>query len=340
MTGKTFNALVDSVLWLASLLVLSCAAAEPDVALVTAEPALRTVTLTGFTRARAELPLVSETSGRVEAVTCDIGEPIGEDGIFARLDGTFIRLELEEVEVEQERLQTQIGHDEREVKRYTELARQNNASASQLDTLEQTLRNNRHELRALEVKEKVLRERLARTRIRAPTGWRITKRSLEPGQWVREGDKVGEAADFSTLIIPFAFTPEQYAALIRAGDGMRLRLPDLGREVAASIYRTNPGFDPDTRKIAADLEIRDEINPRRGGLRAQLDLRLPERTGAVMLPPEAVQRSYEEMWVTREDGKRLRVMLLGSAEGPDGERLRIASPDIEPGQRFRLLNEE
>jgi flagella basal body P-ring formation protein FlgA len=139
---------------------------------------------------------------------------------------------------------TQIAHDEREVKRYTKLARQNNASASQLDTLEQTLRDNRHELRVLEVKEKMLQERLVRTFIRAPAGWWITDRSLEPGQWVNNGEKVGEAADFSKLIVPFALTPEQYAALTDSGGDIRLNLPDLEQHVAVSVYRTNPGFDP------------------------------------------------------------------------------------------------
>ena len=340
MTRAALNALKRSGPWLAALLAATCAVAEPGASLAIAEPAVREVTLTGFTRARANLPLVAETSGRVEAVASDIGEAIGEDGIFARLDDTFIKLELEEVEVQQERLHAQIAYDEREVKRYRELARQNNASASQLDTLEQTLRDNRHELRVLQVKQKVLRERLIRTRIRAPAGWQVTGRSLELGQWVKDGESVGQAADFSALIVPFALTPEQYAALTTSTDDIRLHLPDLKREVAASVYRTNPGFDPVTRKIAVDLEIRDQVEPRRGGLRAQLLLDLPERTGAVMLPGTAVDQSYDELWVTREDGKRLRVMLLGTSAGPEGRRLRVASPDIEPGQRFRLLRQD
>jgi RND family efflux transporter MFP subunit len=340
MTGKAFKAPGTWILYISALLAASCATAEPHAPLVTAEPAVREVALTGFTRARAELPLVAETSGRVEEVAHDIGEAIGEDGVFARLDDTFIRLELEEIGVQQERLRAQIAYDQREVGRYSELASKNNASASQLDTLEQTLRDNRHELRLLEVKQRVLAERLSRTRVRAPTGWRITGRTVEPGQWVKEGEKVGEAADFSVLIVPFALTPEQFAALTDSNDAKRLRLPDLKRDVAASIYRTNPGFDPGTRKIAVDLEIQDRIEPRRGGLRVELDLRLPERTGAVMLPAAAVDRSYGEHWITREDGKRLRVMLLGSDTGSDGERLRVASPDVTPGQRFRLLSRD
>jgi len=316
----------------------SGSAAEPGISLVTAEPALRAVTLTGFTRARAELPLVTETAGRVIAVARDIGETLGKDGIFARLDATFIELELADVEVQQERLRTRIAYDQREIKRHTELARRKHTSASELDALEQTLRDDRYELQTLEIRQKVLRERLLRTRIRAPAGWRITRRNLEPGQWVREGESVGAAADFTSLIVPFALTPDQYRTLTDSdNDQLRLHLPDLKRDVAVSIYRTYPGFDPVTRKIAVDLVLRGRVKPHRGGLRVRLDLQLPERTGAVTLPRAAVEHSHEELWVTREDGQRLRVILLGSDQRPDGEYLRVAAPDLTPGQRFRLL---
>ncbi|WP_089726526.1 efflux RND transporter periplasmic adaptor subunit [Candidatus Thiosymbion oneisti] len=328
-------------LWLAAMVAGSGVAAEPGVHLATAEPALREVTLTGFTRARAELPLATETAGRVIAVAYDIGETIGKDGIFARLDATFIELELAEVEIRQERLRTRVAYDRREVKRHTELARRDHTSASQLDALEQALRDNGYELQVLGNRQKVLQERLLRTRIRAPAGWRITRRNLEPGQWVQEGENVGAAADFTTLIVPFALTPDQYGTLTDSDHaGLRLHLPDLKQDVAASIYRTYPGFDPVTRKIAVDLALHDRVEPHRGGLRARLGLRLPERTGAVTLPIAAVEHSHEELWVTREDGQRLRVILLGNNQGPDGEYLRVAAPDLAPGQRFRLLRED
>ena len=183
-----------------ALLLIATAAAEPPPTLFTAEPALREVSLTGFTRARAELPLVAEVAGRVEAVAHQIGEAIGPEGVFAHIDDTFLRLELEEVAIEQERLREQIDYDTRELRRYQELARQSSASQAQVDTLEQTLRNNRQALRVLEVKERVLAERLARTRVRAPAGWLVTARNVEPGQWVRDGDVIGAVADFSTLL--------------------------------------------------------------------------------------------------------------------------------------------
>lgn len=317
----------------------STAAGDPAPALATAEPALRQIILTGFTRARAQLSLVAEVAGRVVEVSRQIGEAVGPDGVFARIDDTFLRLEQQEVEIEQQRLREQIAFDEREVLRYRELARHSNASQSQLDALEQTLRTNRHSLRVLEVKAQMLAERIERTRVRAPAGWLITARKVEPGQWVKDGEPLGAAADFSTLLVPFALTPEQHAALlVDAGGGIPLSLPDLHREVAARVYRVNPAFDPDTRKLAVDLAIEAGRDLRRGGLRAELPLTLPERSGAVALPVESIEESYDEHWLTREDGTRVQVTFLGYS--PDGARARVASPGVQPGDRFRSRQEK
>lgn len=327
---------------LLTLLAVSAAAAadgtprDADSAmLAVARAAMREVVLSGFTRARAEVPLVAETSGRILAVGWDIGEQVADQRPFTRIDDTFIRLDLDRVRVEQDRLTAQVAFDRREVERYEELAHKRNASASQLDSLEQALRNDTHALKSAQIEEQVLEERLARTRLYAPDGWWITARSVEPGQWVAEGETLGRAADFSTLLVPFALTPEQLASLQSQNDGLTLRLPGLAREVAAKIYRRNPAFDPETRKSAVEIAIAEPVEPARGGLRAELRVRLPERSGAVSLPRAALERSYEEHWVTREDGERLPVVELG-ADATDPERVRVSAPAIRPGDRFRL----
>lgn len=328
-------------LWLLGVQPASHPAARADEGgYALAEPAIREVVLTGFTRAIAHRPLVAESEGRVESVAYDVGERIGEDAIFARLDETFTRLELEDILVQQDRLRSQIRFDEREVGRYATLARENNAAATQLDTAEQTLQNDRHALRALAVQQRVLEERLRRKQIMGQTGWRVTSRGVEPGQWVRAGEQVGELADFRTLIVPFALTPEQYAALslaARGTDGIVLTLPDQEIRVKASVYRVNPGFDPVTRKIALDLRLDGPIEPRRGGLRARLSIPMPERGGAVRLPAAAVRHSYEEYWVEPVDGEPVRVLLLGRDQDPDGTQwLRVSGPGIQAGDRVRV----
>ena len=304
---------------------------------VTAEPALRPVTLTGFTRARASLPLISEVSGRVQDVTCDIGDTIDPAGVFARIDDTFLRLELEQVKLKQDRLRAQIAFDEREVQRYDRLARESNAAAAQLDALKQTLGDNRNALLELAVEERIIRERLTRTTVPAPSGWRLTERNVEPGQWINAGEPLGKAANFKTLIVPYALTPEQHDVLLtslRQRPGIRLWLSDLEQWVDASLRWTNPAFDPATRKVAIELEIASPLEPARGGLRAQLTLEVPELSGAVLLPESAVRRSYEEHWVYPVNGAPIQVLVLGRVAHDDGDRLRVVGPNIAPGDRF------
>jgi RND family efflux transporter MFP subunit len=328
-----------AALWIAALgNLVGADTSEPS--LVTAVPAMREIALVGFTRARAETPLVAETDGRVQAVFADVGDRIDESGRFAQLDTTFLQLDLEEIRVQEERLRSQIDYDQREVTRFRELVRQNSASASQLDTLEQALRDNSHALRALDVKRRMLEERLARATISAPVGWSITARDVELGQWVRGGETVGRAADFSTLLVPFALTPEQFVALEQAGPELALEALDLSdtakRAVRARIHRVNPGFDPETRKIAVELALTEAVEPARGGLRLRLRLRLPEATGAVSLPPSALESSYEESWVVRENGERISALPLGP-DALNPELIRITAPGLKPGDRVRTV---
>jgi hypothetical protein len=158
---------------------------------------------------------------------------------------------------------------------------------------------------------------------------------VEPGQWVREGETLGQAADFSTLLVPFALTPEQFEALDSQSEDLRLGLPDRATSLPAKVHRTNPGFDPETRKIVVELAISEPVERARGGLRAELELGLPERSGAVSVPRTALHKSYEEYWLTREDGTRLPVLLLGpDRDAP--ERVRVTAPGLAPGQKIRV----
>lgn len=329
---STMNQRYRIIFLLVAMIVLPLMGFSEAQEIVAAQPAYRETVLTGFTRARAALPLVAETSGKVLSVTADIGKAIDSQGAFAQLDHTFIKLDLEANRVAQEQLRSRIEYDTKEVNRHRKLAGRGSIPQSTLDKLELALRSNRLELQSLAVQEKVLEERLTRTRIPAPPGWRVTQRNIEPGQRVNAGAVVGQVADFTMLLVPFALSPEQLTALEQDHSQRSLYLPDLDQGLPVTIHRINPGFDPATRKIAVEFAITEGVTDRRGGIRTQLRLKLPERTGAVSLPVNAVEESYDEYWVTRENGQRLRVVVLGT--NGEGDQLRVTSPQIKPGDRF------
>lgn len=311
----------------------SNAPAKAPARIITAKPAAQSVTLTGFTRARAEIKLISEVAGRCLEVDAEVGDLIGKNGVFARLDATFTKLELENNLVEQSRLKSRLTYLEKDLKRTRTLVARKSQAQAKLDSEEQQFDQARLQLRALAVQEKTLRERISRHIIKAPAGWQVMERKVEPGQWVAAGFEVGRVGDFRTLLVPLALTPEEYEAL-NSLQNISLKLPATGREIPARIYRVSPAFDPDTRKINLDLAIEDSLANKRGGLRAELILNLPDPSGAVWVPTFAVSQRYQEFWLQRADGKKIRVMVLGP--GPEPDTLRVTSPEVRPGQRFRL----
>jgi RND family efflux transporter MFP subunit len=322
----------------AALLVVSTTAAAD---IFTALPSERTVALTGYTRARATMELVSENPGRVLDVCGDVGDVIGKNGIFANLDPTFTALDLENNRVDQQRLTEIIKYNEKEARRYRELVKSETAAQSKLDELEYLLATSQRELDALKVQERIYMERLSRFRVKAPAGWTIVERHVEPGEWVAEGQVIGRAGDFTTLVVPFALAPEEYARLNERKGSLTLNLPDSNETVPARIYRIDPEFDAETRKIGVELALGNgkrltEIEHYRGGIRVRLELNVTDASGSVIVPKQAVKLRYEEHWLTREDGSGVRVVVLGP--GPNGfsDMLRVSSPEVSPGEIFIL----
>jgi RND family efflux transporter MFP subunit len=324
-------------------LVLLLFAASPAFAAetFTARPSERTVTLSGFTRARATMELVSENSGRVKKVQGEIGDEIAADGVFARLDATFTRLELESNRVEQKKLQETIAYYDKEADRYRRLVSSESAALAKLDELDHQLATARRELESLKVQEKVLIERLSRYTVRARAGWKVIERDVEPGEWVAAGQVLGRAGDYRTLVVPFALAPDEYESLMRDSGDLSLALPEKRKNVPASIHRVSPGFDRETRKIGVELAIDENAldGGKRGGIRCMLHLTMTDETDAVIVPASAVIERYEEHWLTRDGGEEVRVVVLGpgpAGENPFGsaETLRVSAPDVLPGQIF------
>ncbi len=299
-------------------------------------PAPRTVTLTGYTRARWTMDIAPEVSGLCLRVGADVGQPIGKDGVFAQLDTTFTDLALAKNKAAQARLANSQAYYQREVERYEALVTKESAAQSVLDEW----RNHRDqaalEIESLKVEAAELAETRARHTVRAPAGWLVIERLVEPGECVQEGTVLARAGDYSRLLVPFALAPEEHAWLRQQKGPVSLAFPDLGLNVPATIERVSPAFDSETRKTSVDLLVSGGLPELRGGLRAELVIDLPDGSGAMLVPAAAVGQRYEEAFLTREDGSRLKVLVLG--DGPDGQ-LRVRSADIRPGERFKLAVE-
>ena len=297
-----------------------------------AEPAVHVVTLTGFTRARATMEVVSEVAGRCLSVSADVGQTIGPDGVFAKLDDVFVRLDMDSNQVEQKRLKSRVAYLQKEVERRVVLVRRKSEPQSKLDALQQDLDQARQQLKALTVQAKVLAERSRRFTIKAPAGWIVTERAVEPGEWVGEGVLLAKLGDYGTLVVPLALTPDEYRALLNLPQPVTLAAPAESKKVKASIYRVSPAFDPKTRKLNLDLAVKNGLSQMRGGIRLELSLPLHDPSGAILVPPGALTERYQEHWLTKKGGSQVKVVRLGP--GPKG-MVRVAGRGVKAGMMFK-----
>ncbi|MCI0733865.1 MAG: HlyD family efflux transporter periplasmic adaptor subunit [Methylococcaceae bacterium] len=318
------------------LLSLQCGQAAPG--LVKAKAAFQEIRLSGYTRARAVLDLATEATGKVERVFAEMGEAIGQNGQFACLDQTFISLDIESNQAEIARTKIDIDYFTKQVSRYEMLVSKNSSSQQQLDEIQRSLAGTEQQIRTLNTRHRELLERRERFCIAAPRDWIVIERHVEPGEWVQTGDPVAKIGNFSRLLIPYALTMAEYETLQRAAEHLEVRLPDLGITLPARVARVSPEFDEKSRKIVLDLEIAGDLNQRRGGIRADLSLHLPDSNQSVLLPESAVDERYEQYWVQRPGGERISVVYLGRAasENPGGPMVRISHPTIRAGQEFVL----
>ena len=310
---------------------------DQSLSLCTARAAVQTTVLRGYTRARWRRFLTCEESGRCLEVRVEMGDVIGSDGLFARIDTTFIDLELEANRAAAARLENQMAYWHREVKRYRKLSGQKAVSKTRVQELELKYDQARLTLVELEVKAALLKERRRRCQIKAPTGWHLLERKIEPGEWLTRGQIVGQVGDYQTLLVPFSLTMAQYEWLKREQDALLLVLPfpatgQPSLEVPAHLLHLSPAFDQESRKIKVELEISAGLPEMRGGIMLELSINLPEAGSVVEVPPAAVVERYGAFWLVRENGEEVKIVKLGQAANSD---LRVVGENVKSGDSFR-----
>lgn len=291
------------------------------------------VSLMGFTRARATVRLIAEEKGHFESIDVDIGDSIDKRQRFGCLDATFIDLDIAANKARQEKIRADLTYYSRQRQRVADLVKKNTSSESELDNLTRQEMGATADLRETGIQLRELQEHKKRHCVPATQSWVVTERLVDPGQWVNVGDPLGEVADFSVLLVPFALNASEYKALKRVKDNLKVRLVDENTVLAAKIARIHPGFDEKTRKISVDLSIGEGITEKRGGLRIELMLHLPDKTGAVLVPASAVKGRYEQHWVTPREGDELAVTLLGEFTEDGKVWARILSEQLTPGDQ-------
>lgn len=299
----------------------------------------------GTVISRHEARLATEVAGKLVLVK-EVGTRVKEDDVVARVDPTFVKLKIEELEAQVEADRARLEFLKSEVRRNKSLATQNNAAQIRLDEVRADRDVARNALRIARVRLKQAREELRRHVIRSPFAGVVAERLLRRGERAEVGDDVVRLIDSRELEVQ-ARVPLETLDFVR--EGMPLTLSVNGKQVSSLVRALVAAGDERSRL----LELRTELNNGAWTVGQPVRVALPTAKAEIVLavPRDALvlRRDGAFVFLVDAENKAQRVdVKLGVANGDlvavsgelnAGDRVVTRGGErLRPGSAVKILN--
>jgi len=157
-------------------------------------------------------------------------------------------------------------------------------------------------LRAAQANEAGARKRLDEATVRAPVSGSISKRAVDSGDRVKDGDLLFQLVDTRELEFE-ATVPSEYVSAVRIGAPVRLTVTGADSGLTGRVARVNATVDEATRQVKVYLTVGNRGGRLVGGLFATGRIVLQDVKNAVAVPRAAVR--------TGADGKAYVLIVEG-----------------------------
>jgi membrane fusion protein (multidrug efflux system) len=228
----------------------------------------------GSLRSRQGVTLRPEVSGRVSQLGFRDGQPVRRGQLMLQLYDTLQRAQLQQAQAQAHIARTNL-------QRSRELLAQNFVSQSAVDT-------NDAALQVAEAQVALAQAQLARMRVLAPFDGVAGIRSVDVGEYIKDGADVVSLEDLSALTVDFRL-PERYVTRVRTGQNVEVTLDAVpGREFTARVEALDSQVDTNGRALLVRARVDDRSGTLRPGMFARGRVVFEVRDNAVMVPEEAL----------------------------------------------------
>ena len=279
----------------------------------------------GTVISRNRARVAAGVEGRLEWVA-EVGASIAEGEVVARLDDALLRQSLAEDEAAVARVRARLTYLDAQVERLDKLVTQNTATRSRLEEAVAERDVAHSELSAARARVALTRERLERTRIKAPFGGIVTERMKHSGEWAKSDEAVVRIVDAGTLEVQ-TWIPVEALEFVR--EGSELALETNPGKTSGRVRTIVPVGDNRSRLYELRVRIDGRSWPVGQDVRVAVPTAAPR--AVVAIPRDALVLRRDGAAVFRVDGNGLaeRVAVTpGIAQGP-----LIEVDGVAPGDR-------
>lgn len=276
-----------------------------------------TVRGVGTLRPIQNVEIKPEVSGRIKGVHFQEGGFVSEGKLLFEIEEQkhLQRLASSEAALEQARIR--LDNHRRNYDRLKKLYEQDLISENEFDRVKTEADSATSEVRRLTAQASLARKELGDTLIRAPFPGFISKRLVDPGAFVSQGQLLATMYQTDPLEISF-MVPEKYTAKVEHGQEVRVEVSAHPEErFMGKVIFLSPLVDESTRNFEVKASIDNPENMLRPGSFASAVLILGYRDASMVIP--------ERTLVATRDGYLVFVL--------DKEKERVESRQVRTGAR-------
>jgi len=303
-----------------------------------------TVMVAGSVVSRLDAAVAAEMTGRLVWVA-EVGDRVEQGAKLAQVDDTQRKLEVEESRAGLAQVKARLTFFEKELKRLSSLAKQNNAARTMLEQTESDRDVARADLAAARVRVKLAQDRVARSVLRAPFSGTVAQRLLQLGEWAESGTEVMRLVNTDRVEVR-AMVP--LSSLKFVAKGAQLRVLSDGDVHHATVRSLVPVGDLQSRLM--DLRLDLDGNPWPAGQGVKIAVPTAQAVKVLTVHHDAIvlRRSGAYLYrVTAESSAERVNVMLGVASGDYiqvigelavGEQVvTVGNERMRPGQQVRVM---
>jgi membrane fusion protein (multidrug efflux system) len=270
---------------------------------IRAVPVRSRAQLAAVLQPRRSVEIFSETSGPVVQVGAEALDRVEEGRLLVAVEPLAAEVEVERAVANLARSESELALARSNLERRSSLARRSVASDADLEEAQNAekvaaavLSQSRAELRKA-------RDDLAKKTISAPFAGVLRSFDVEEGEYVGEGQKLGELLDLSTARARLGLTDRQVVA-VRAGQRVDVAVEaHPGSAFEGEILRVGAAADPVNKKFPVEVELPNPDGLLLPGMVVRVRLDLDEPQLRALIPHEATVEEFglRFVWVIEEE---------------------------------------
>jgi RND family efflux transporter MFP subunit len=293
--------------------------------------------LTGTVAANADVMLISETQGRVVAVTAKNGDYLPQGALFVQVEDEILQATYQLAQSNYEKAK-------KDLERVENLRSQNATTESMIDNMRLAYQNADNQL-------VIAKRRLNDSRIKMPIGGVVAQRMVDVGGYVAPGTPVANIIDIATLKVKVS-VPEEDVFKLRLGQSVVVT-SDIyaGQKFTGTIYSIGSKGDEAHTFPVEVMMANNAYTPFKAGMFARVNFTGLTAVSSITVPREALVGSLKQpkVYVMNNDVVTLReVALNGETDNKlvitgglkEGEEVVISGQlNLEDGMKVQVINQ-